>query len=495
MNITKKHVIIWSLLFILLIVIIVPLIIMIMVNTWLTNEKSWVWQSVHLEQDKKNDLQYIDILNKLQQPLTWTWQNQDTINQQKKKIIELEKQIKQLTPFSWSTLTVSLEKNWVNIYSAGNILWTLTDIWSNITINLDRDLIASNSGSSLISTWTITSISTVSSTINSTLDSTISNSNTNTTINNDNTNDNISTNNIVSTWSVQTKVTPEWDLLVLNCKKNILSLVDSGVLKYKDVSSVFYHVEGIVGPLSLPMQYCLKTTLDKTYNENELKLLLQKQIPDKFFGKITSDLESLSEYEYIKGFFDQDKNRKELDDVVRVLQDVEKETLQSIIMIEQVRASNTQRGVFKQMVKNNLLQSFTQFSLGIGWMKEVTAQKIESALKDKSSPFYLWKEFEHILDYKKGETLRDRLTRNDSYYYQYLYTWLEIKMIKKQWANAGFDISSRVWLIATIYNLGLEKSIPKSDPDVWWALVQLNWDSWWFWELGEKIFITLLPIS
>jgi len=66
----------------------------------------------------------------------------------------------------------------------------------------------------------------------------------------------------------------------------------------------------------------------------------------------------------------------------------------------------------------------------------------------------------------QSRALYDRLTDSQDHYYSYLYTALFIKEVEAQWQKAGYDISDRPEIIATIFNLGLGKSVPKQNPVV-----------------------------
>jgi hypothetical protein len=41
-----------------------------------------------------------------------------------------------------------------------------------------------------------------------------------------------------------------------------------------------------------------------------------------------------------------------------------------------------------------------------------------------------------------------------------------VKQINLQWARAGFDISDRPEILATLFNIGYEVSVPKENPVV-----------------------------
>ena len=52
------------------------------------------------------------------------------------------------------------------------------------------------------------------------------------------------------------------------------------------------------------------------------------------------------------------------------------------------------------------------------------------------------------------------------HFYSYLYTALCIRELHTQWKNKGFPIDKRPEILATLYNLGFQKSKPKAKPEV-----------------------------
>ncbi len=280
------------------------------------------------------------------------------------------------------------------------------------------------------------------------------------------------------------------------CKKEVLSAIDN-TLNFaveSNINILFSHVEMIVWNVTTELFYCMNSKKKWNYQFSKLKEKVIKKIDAKFVNNIVSDIYNYESYNYIRDFFDTSNSKDYFKKVIKELWDVTEDELKSVIMVEQIRWSMTNRWFFKQMVKNNILQSFTDFSLWISWMKITTAIEIEKNLKDPNSEFYLWKGYENILDYNidnKKQTLQKRLTENTTYYYQYLYTWLAIKMIKKQWKDRWYDLSEKIWLIATIYNLWFKKSNPNCSPWIWWAILYIDWKKWFFWELWEKIWISL----
>lgn len=167
-----------------------------------------------------------------------------------------------------------------------------------------------------------------------------------------------------------------------------------------------------------------------------------------------------------------------------VLKRVEGETgvparmIVSMITVEQLRLFHTEREVFKQVFAPlKLLGNQTQFSWGIAGIKEETAKKVEEYLKNPSSPYYLGNQYENYLNFKTDDIDQERFARitdSKDRYYAYLYTALYVKEFITGWQKAGFDISKRPEILATLYNIGFENSRPNPNPQVGGAEIEIN---------------------
>jgi hypothetical protein len=175
------------------------------------------------------------------------------------------------------------------------------------------------------------------------------------------------------------------------------------------------------------------------------------------------------------------------------------------LVVEQLRLFFTERGYFKQFFAPlQILGAQTQFSLGVMGMKDNTAAEVEENLKNPSSPFYPGDAYAHLLDYTTASTSADtsgatigtsstssdttlsatssditalrytRLTDQHNHYYSYLYAALYIKEIEAQWQKAGFPINNRPDILATLYNIGFEHSMPNANPQVGGAAITIN---------------------
>ena len=165
----------------------------------------------------------------------------------------------------------------------------------------------------------------------------------------------------------------------------------------------------------------------------------------------------------------------------------------SVIIPEQFRFFTSDRDSFKQYFEPlKLLGTLSQFSLGVSGIKPDTATAIEQHLSDPASPYYLGAQYQHLLDYPLGadhdSSLYARLTDVHNHYYQYLYTALFIKQIEAQWQNAGYPIDTHPEIIATLFNLGFDKSVPKPDPVVAGSAITINNQVYAFGELGYEFY-------
>jgi len=163
------------------------------------------------------------------------------------------------------------------------------------------------------------------------------------------------------------------------------------------------------------------------------------------------------------------KDKNLIDSAAR-LTGVEPRLIVSVLVGEQIRLFNSSREAYKKWIGPlKILSVETTFSLGVTGIKIPTAQTIEKNLKDSASVFYLGKSYENLLDFQTNNPSQERFNRLTSYknhFYSYLYAALNIKQIKMQWDRSGFPIGDRLEILATLYNIGYEASIPKPNPEV-----------------------------
>lgn len=164
----------------------------------------------------------------------------------------------------------------------------------------------------------------------------------------------------------------------------------------------------------------------------------------------------------------------------------------SVAIVEQLRLYYTQRELFERVFKPlKILANANKMAWGVMAIKEAAAIKTEVALKDGQSPFYLGKDYENILDFKTSDVNRERynrLTKEDDHYYSYLYGGLIIKQAISQWQQASFPIDYRPEIIATLFNIGLQNSEPKADPQVGGSKIDINGNSYVFGSLAYEFY-------
>lgn len=162
------------------------------------------------------------------------------------------------------------------------------------------------------------------------------------------------------------------------------------------------------------------------------------------------------------------------------------------LAVEQLRLFYSNRELFKKaFYPLKVLGNQSQFSWGVMGLKQETAIQIEKNLKNLSSPFYLGKKYEHLLDFKTTDTDKERFERivdENSRYYSYLYSALFLKQIMKQWESAGFPIKNRPEILSTLFNIGFEHSLPKPNPQIGGAEIKIGDITYSFGGLAGEIF-------
>jgi hypothetical protein len=173
-------------------------------------------------------------------------------------------------------------------------------------------------------------------------------------------------------------------------------------------------------------------------------------------------------------------SKKEKATIGKVSQEtgVEARLIVSNMIVEQLRLMSSEREIFKKFFEPlKILCSANKISLGVMGIKEATAIAIEEHLKDQNSPYYLGKEYEHLLDFNSGDVASeryDRLTDDKDHYYSYLYGALYLKQMMQQWRNSGYDITYRPEIIGTLFNVGFAQSKPKTNPKVGGSSIKIR---------------------
>ena len=179
-------------------------------------------------------------------------------------------------------------------------------------------------------------------------------------------------------------------------------------------------------------------------------------------------------------------------DSIAAITNVNSRLIASVLVGEQIRLfDSTKEGYKKWISPLKILANETKISWGITGIKEFTAIDIERYLKDKKSVYYLGEKYEHLLDFKT-ENIEDerykRLIDNKNHKYAYLYAAIFLKQVMHQWKKAGFDISQRVEILATLYNVGFISSQPKADPKVGGSHIKIRGKVYTFGSLAYEFF-------
>jgi hypothetical protein len=201
----------------------------------------------------------------------------------------------------------------------------------------------------------------------------------------------------------------------------------------------------------------------------EVNSFKENQNPElsKIKSKSIFEWMNIKEWQDFKQAVAKDKN---LIDSAASMTGVEPRLIVSLLVGEQIRLFNSNREAYKKWIGPlKILSVETTFSLGVTGIKVPTAQTIEKNLKDSTSIFYLGKPYEHLLDFQTQNIQQERFKRLTSYknhFYSYLYAALNVKQINQQWAKSGYPIADRPEILATLYNIGYEASVPKENPAV-----------------------------
>jgi hypothetical protein len=173
------------------------------------------------------------------------------------------------------------------------------------------------------------------------------------------------------------------------------------------------------------------------------------------------------------------------------LTNVEPRLIVSVLLGEQMRLFNSKREVYKKVISPlKILSVESKFSLGVTGIKEETAIKVEKFLKDSLSPYYLGYNYRDLLNFNSTDTKErfNRLVDYRNHYYSYLYAALILRQVREQWLKAGFDISDRPEILATLYNVGFEYSKPGPTPRVGGSRITINDRSYTFGALAYEFY-------
>ena len=219
----------------------------------------------------------------------------------------------------------------------------------------------------------------------------------------------------------------------------------------------------------------LKLKDNKSYQHRLKEILAKNQATNTAKSGNAFEWMNFMEWSYFKEAVAKDK--KYIDSAAAAC-GVEPRMIVACLVGEQVRLFNSRRERFKNLVAPlKTLALETNMSFGVTGIKEQTARNIETYLKDPQSPFYCGSKYEHLLDYDSTRNYNNahndtlslrvkRLVQYKDHYYSYLYAGIFIRQIATQWKKAGYSIDERPEILASIFNLGYRKSIPKKYPAV-----------------------------
>jgi len=219
----------------------------------------------------------------------------------------------------------------------------------------------------------------------------------------------------------------------------------------------------------------LKLKDNKSYQRRLKEILAKNQATNTAKSGNAFEWMNFMEWSYFKEAVAKDK--KYIDSAAAAC-GVEPRMIVACLVGEQVRLFNSRRERFKNLVAPlKTLALETNMSFGVTGIKEQTARNIETYVKDPQSPFYCGSKYEHLLDYDSTRNYNNahndtlslrvkRLVQYKDHYYSYLYAGIFIRQIATQWKNAGYSIDERPEILASIFNLGYRKSIPKKYPAV-----------------------------
>lgn len=185
------------------------------------------------------------------------------------------------------------------------------------------------------------------------------------------------------------------------------------------------------------------------------------------------------------------KDKEQIDSAAKIL-DIEPRYIVSVLVGEQIRLFTSIREVYKNVIAPlKILSVENKFAYGVTGIKEETAIKTEKFLLDKSSEFYLGEKYEQLLAFSTENHANERFHRLIDYknhFYSYLYAGIILKQHIEQWKKAGYNISGRPEILATLFNLGYYASKPKPNPSVGGSNININGTVYSFGSLAYEFY-------
>lgn len=232
---------------------------------------------------------------------------------------------------------------------------------------------------------------------------------------------------------------------------------------------------------------------DLTIAQRMLDAANLKMLSNKYYTQKLKEIQSNEDdnalsiypwanYKEWKDFCKYVKNDKKAIDSVSKITGVESRLLVMCLVGEQIRMFNSFREKFKsQVYKYNHIILTRNIGYGVTGILQNTALKIEANLFNKNSPFYAGDYYQKCLnvtdsfpglvapddtiEIHKNLTIQ-RLMKGGDHFYSYLYTAFFLRQFEAQWNKSGKSLAFRPEIIATLYNLGYQKSKPNNDPKV-----------------------------
>lgn len=194
-------------------------------------------------------------------------------------------------------------------------------------------------------------------------------------------------------------------------------------------------------------------------------------------------------YVYNQLHIDQAKRYSEHISTAAKIFKLEPNLIKACIMVEQLRAFYTFKGLFKNVAKTNTyLTIMSKQSFGIGGIKLHTAEQFEQRLQQHNAGLY-----NTYFAYSNTKSINQqrlaRLTDSKDYYYQVLYSAGILYRYITERKESGYDIDHQPWLVATMYNIGYSK--PHNNADIWGAFMTIEWERYSFGWLAMLLYYYL----
>jgi len=185
------------------------------------------------------------------------------------------------------------------------------------------------------------------------------------------------------------------------------------------------------------------------------------------------------------------KDKDKINQASAVL-DISPRLILSVAIVEQLRLYYTQRELFETVFRPlKILASANKMAWGVMSIKETAAIRAEEGMRDKNSVFYPGDKYAKLLNLTTNDPVGERyakLTNDKDHYYSYLYGGAIIKQLIAQWQKAGYDISDRPEILATLFNIGVQNSKPKSNPQVGGSKIEIEGNKYVFGSLAYEFY-------